>query len=174
LILQIEWEAQAALEKAMPPAQVDLEGGSQRVPMPLGLGHVFAGAPNARVVGADNDPLEALLLDGPLQNRMEEGARLPRATGKDLVIGRPVLLGVAVEGDGAGEGASAHAAEDAESQGDGPLQATVLREDAGPAGGLFEQVGQELHGVVRWVRKAGCNGLIQSDLRGQRRVWWRS
>ena len=34
-ILEIEREAQAALEKAMPPAQVDLEGGSHRVPMPF-------------------------------------------------------------------------------------------------------------------------------------------
>jgi len=39
--------------------------------MPLGLGHVPAVAPDSGVIGADDNPLQALFLDGLLQNRME-------------------------------------------------------------------------------------------------------
>jgi hypothetical protein len=110
--------------------------------MPLGLGDVLAVAPDARVVGADDDPFQFLLLDGPLQNGMEQGPRLPGRAREDFVVGRPVLLGIARKTDGPGEGAPADAAKDAEGQRDRSLQAALLRENRVPTGGLFQEIGQ--------------------------------
>ena len=97
--------------------------------MPLGLGHVLAVAPDPGVIGADDDAFELLLLDGLLQNGMEQGARFPGRAREHFVVGRPVLLRVAVKTDGAGDGASAHAAQNAKGQRDGPLEAALLREN---------------------------------------------
>src|ERR1035441_9083930 len=141
-VLAIEWEHQAGLEKAVSPAQVGWEGGSQRVPMPLGLGHALAVAPDPGVIGADDDVLELLLLDGLLQNGMEQGARFPGRAREDFVVGRPVLLRVAVKTDGAGDGAPAHAAQNAKGQRDGPLEAALLREHKAPAGGCSQEISQ--------------------------------
>ena len=81
--------------------------------------HVFAIAPDPRVVDAQDDVVQLLLLDGLLENRMEQGPRLPSGAGKDFVVGRPILLRVALETDGAGQRALAHPAQDAKGQGDG-------------------------------------------------------
>ena len=137
-VLLIERQHQAGLEKTVSPAQVGLEGWSQRIAMPLSLGHMFAVAPDPGVVGADDDAFEFLLLDGLLQNRMKQGAWLPGRAGEDLVVGRPIFLGIALKTDGAREGAPAHAAQNAEGQRDGPLQTAFLRENKSPAGRLFQ------------------------------------
>ena len=110
--------------------------------MPLGLGHVLAVAPDPRVIRADDDPFEFLLLDGLLQNGMEQGARLPGRTREDFVVRRPVLLRIALETDGARDGASAHATQNAKGQRDGPLEAALLREHKGPALGRCQEISQ--------------------------------
>src|ERR1035438_8848273 len=94
--------------------------------MPLGLGHALAVAPDPGVIGADDDVLELLLLEGLLQNGMEQGARFPGRAREDFVVGRPVLLRVAVKTDGARNGAPAHAAQNAKGQRDGPSEAALL------------------------------------------------
>ena len=122
----------------MSPAQVGLERRSQRIAMPLGLGHVLAVAPDPGVVSANDDPFQFLLLDGLFQNGVEQGARLPHRAREDFVVGRPVLVRIALKADGARERAPAHAAQDAKSQSDGPLEAALLGENKSPTGGLFQ------------------------------------
>ena len=137
-VLQIEGEHHTGLEKAVSPTQVRLEGGTQGVAMPLGLGHMLAIAPDPGVVGADDNWFQVVFLDGLFQNRVEQGARLPGGAGENFVVGRPILLGIALETNGAGERTPAHAAQDAKGQGDGSLEAAVLGENKTPAGGLVE------------------------------------
>ena len=110
--------------------------------MPLGLGHVLAVAPDPGVIRADDDVFERLLLDGLLQNGMEQGAGFPGRAREDFVVRRPVLLGVAVKTDGAGDGATAHAAQNAKGQRDGPLAAAFLGEKQVPASRLFQEISQ--------------------------------
>jgi hypothetical protein len=110
--------------------------------MPLGLRHVLAVAPDPGVIRADDDVWELLLLDRLLQNGMEQGARFPGRAREHFVVGRPVLLRVALKTDGAREGAPAHAAQNAKGQRDGPLEAALLREHKGPAGGRSQEIGQ--------------------------------
>src|SRR2546428_9084091 len=99
--------------------------------MPLGVGHMFAIAPDPGVIGTQDDPLQLVVLDGLLQNGIEEGSPFPRRAGEDLVVCRPILLGVAVETDGPSQGALAHPTEDANGQGDGSLETALLGEDPG-------------------------------------------
>ena len=141
-VLEIEGQHQTGLEKAVAPAQVGLEGRSQRVPMPLGLGHLLAVAPDPGVIRADDDVFELLLLDGLLQNGMEQGARFPGRAREDFVVRRPVLLRVALKTDSAGDGATAHAAQNAKGQSDGPLAAPFLGEKQVPASRLFQEISQ--------------------------------
>src|SRR5437773_4507696 len=136
--------------------------------MPLGVGHMFAIAPDPGVIGTQDDPLQLVVLDGLLQNGIEEGSPLPRRAGEDLVVCRPILLGIAVETDGASQGALTDATEDAKGQGEGPIQTALLREDPGPVSGVFKQVVQEVHKEVvgsevgappsKWICGAGGVG----------------
>src|SRR5271157_6280141 len=99
---------------------------------------------------------------------------MTRAARKDFVVRRPVFLGVALEADGAGQRALAHAAQDAKSQGQGSFQAALLGEDKSPEPGLFEKVIQQVHKAHRASRKRGCSGRTHTVLEGVCRVCWRS
>jgi hypothetical protein len=110
--------------------------------MPLGLGHLLAVTPDPGVIRADDDVLELLLLDGLLQNGMEQGARFPGRAREHFVVGRPVLLRVALKTDGARDRSAAHAAQNAKGQRDGPLEAAFLRENKAPASGHFQEISQ--------------------------------
>jgi len=137
-VLLIERQHHTGLQEAVSPAQVGLKGRPQRVPMPLGLGHMLAVTPDPGVIHAQDDALQVLVLDGLLDNRMEEFLRVPGAARKDFVVRRPVFLGVALEADGTGQRALAHAAQDAKSQGQGSFQATLLGKNKSPEPGLFQ------------------------------------
>ena len=108
--------------------------------MPLSKGHMLAHPPNVGVIGAHDNELELVLLDRLLENGVEEGPRFPPTAGEEFVVGRPILLGIAVKTDGSSDGAFADPAHDAKGQGNGPLQGAIPGENRGPAGGLFQQI----------------------------------
>jgi hypothetical protein len=110
--------------------------------MPLGLGHVFAVAPDAGVVGADDDVLEIVLEDGLLQKGIKESPRLPRGAGEHFAVRGPILLRVTLKTDGPSESAPAYPAQDAKGQSDGALEAALLREDKGPESCLLKEITQ--------------------------------
>ena len=94
--------------------------------MPLGVGHMFARAPDPRVVEADHDPLELMVLDGGFQEGMKERVRFPGRTGEELVVPGPVLLGVALKTDRSSQGAFAHSAQNPKGHSDGPIKGASL------------------------------------------------
>src|SRR5207248_3340753 len=135
---------------------------------------VFAVAPDPGVIDAQDDAFKFLLLDGLLEDGVEQLARLPGRAGEDFVIGRPILLGIALKTDGASQSAFADPAQDAKSQSDGAIEAALLREDRAPGLGRLQQIVEQVHGLVSSSRKRVWRGRTHTILVGECRVRHRS